>query len=239
MSYKLIFVLVGILFMSYLEACSEPANDQSGKKATVSTKVDSISYSLGVNIGKNLSRDKIQITPEVFLQGIKDAINNDSLVISEQESMSVLTRMQQEIMEQKQKETAAQAEVNKKKEVEFLKQNATKAGVKTTASGLQYEVVKEGTGKKPSAESKVKVHYVGTLLDGTKFDSSVDRGQPAEFPLNAVIKGWTEGLQMMSEGSKYKFYIPYALAYGEQGRPPQIPAAATLIFEVELLQILD
>ena len=137
-----------------------------------------------------------------------------------------------------QAKTAEQATKNKAEGDKFLAANKTKPGVKTTASGLQYSVVKEGTGKKPTAESTVKVHYTGTLLDGTKFDSSVDRGEPAQFPLNGVIAGWTEGLQLMSVGSKYKFFIPYDLAYGERGAGADIKPYSALVFEVELLEIL-
>jgi FKBP-type peptidyl-prolyl cis-trans isomerase FkpA len=136
----------------------------------------------------------------------------------------------------KQQEVAAK---NQAEGAKFLADNVKKPGVKTTPSGLQYQVVKEGTGKKPSATSQVKVHYLGTLLDGTKFDSSYDRGEPASFALNGVIPGWTEGLQLMTAGSKYKFWIPASLGYGERGTPGPIGPNATLVFEVELLEVLN
>jgi len=148
-----------------------------------------------------------------------------------------LTQFQQEIMAKAQAEAAQKGDENKKKGEKFLADNKSKPGVKTTPSGLQYSVISEGTGPKPTASSTVKVHYTGKLIDGTTFDSSVDRGEPVEFPLNGVIKGWTEGVQLMNKGAKYRFYIPQQLAYGPSSPTELIPPYSVLIFEVELLDI--
>lgn len=194
------------------------------------THIDTVSYSIGVNIAKNLMQGGIMVNPEALKAGIIDAMK-DAQLISDDDIMNAMMMLNQEM--QLNMEMKAQ-----QKGAKFLEENKKKTGVKVTASGLQYEVVSGGKGKKPSLTNVVKVHYTGKLLDGTVFDSSVDRGEPIEFPLNRVIMGWQEGLQLMSEGSKFILYVPYDLAYGEQGAPPSIGPYETLIFEVELLEVL-
>lgn len=201
----------------------------------LATSVDSMSYALGVNIATDLTNN-LKTLPggvynkEVFLKAFNNVMKGDSVVISNENAQAFLQTFF----------TAAQDKVANEKKTEgekFLTENKKNPAVQVTPSGLQYIVLTEGTGAKPTATDKVKVHYEGTLTDGTKFDSSYDRGEPIEFPLNQVIKGWTEGVQLMSVGSKYKFFVPYDLAYGEQGAGGVIPPFATLIFTVELLDI--
>ena len=201
----------------------------------LSNAIDSMSYSLGVNIGVDLLNN-LKTLPggvynkELFLQAFSDAMKENPVVITNQEAQSFL----QDFFT-----SAQEAEANSKKSEgeKFLTENKKNPAVQVTPSGLQYIVLTEGNGAKPLASDKVKVHYEGTLTDGTKFDSSYDRGEPIEFPLNQVIRGWTEGVQLMTVGSKYKFFIPYELGYGEQGASGVIPPYATLVFTIELLDI--
>ncbi len=191
---------------------------------------DKVSYGIGMNIGFNLSRQKVDINPDILAAGIKDAIAGKPQLTSDQVK-DVMAQFEKD-MEQKQKQAG---EKNKTEGAKFLEENKKKPGVKTTASGLEYKVEKEGTGAQPKATDMVTVNYRGTLIDGTEFDSSYKRGQPASFPVNGVIKGWTEALQLMKVGSKYQLWIPSSLAYGERSVSPEIGPNATLIFEVELL----
>lgn len=190
------------------------------------------SYAIGQQIGKNLKAQNIEIDSVTLAASLKDALAGKS-EMKDDEIQKAMMKLQENSMKKQQEE----GEGNKKKSAEFLDKNKTAAGVKVTASGLQYSVITEGTGAIPKKEDTVKCHYTGTLIDGTKFDSSVDRGQPAEFPVAGVIPGWTEALQMMKTGSKYKLFISPELAYGASGRPG-IPANSALIFEVELIEIV-
>lgn len=201
------------------------------------TEKDKVSYMVGMDVGKGLSSIKDEIDMKVVIQAIEASIKGDKTALTQEDALKIRQDFMQKLSAKRQAEEKAKAETNKKAGEEFLAKNKSKAGVKTTASGLQYEVVKQGTGPKPKDTDTVEVHYTGTLLNGEKFDSSVDRGQPTSFPLKGVIPGWTEGLQLMPVGSKYKFYIPANLAYGENG-PGPIGPNATLTFEVELLKIL-
>jgi FKBP-type peptidyl-prolyl cis-trans isomerase FklB len=215
----LVFLLAGLAF---------------GKDQTPQLKdtKDKASYSIGLNIGTNLKRQDVDINTDAFMAGIKDGIAGTKPLLTEDQVKETMMAFQKE-MEQKQHEAGQKNAAEGEK---FLAENKNKPGVKTTASGLQYKVLKEGTGAQPKATDTVTVNYRGTLINGTEFDSSYKRGESASFPLNAVIKGWTEGVQLMKAGSKYQFFIPPGLAYGEAGRPG-IPPNATLIFEVELLGV--
>ncbi|MBM4173136.1 MAG: FKBP-type peptidyl-prolyl cis-trans isomerase [Ignavibacteria bacterium] len=219
-----------------VQACSQSSD--KGAPMELKTQKDKASYSIGVSIGKNLKDQKVEITTDILVKGLLDAYTGAKTQLTEKEMGDVLTQFQQEIMAKAQEEAAKKGGENKTKGEKFLADNKNKPGVKSTPSGLQYSVITEGTGPKPTASSTVKVHYTGKLIDGTTFDSSVDRGEPVEFPLNGVIKGWTEGVQLMSKGSKYKFYIPAELAYGERGAGNAIGPNETLVFEVELLDIV-
>lgn len=207
-------------------------NGQKGKgSVSLKSQADSVAYSIGVSIGQNMKRDGLDsLNVEILSKGLRTALQGDSTAISQVDGMAVI----QTYMAERQKR---KSDLQKAGGVKFLAENKSKPGVKTTPSGLQYIVIKEGTGPKPMATDTVTTHYHGTLIDGTVFDSSVDRGQPTEFPVNAVIPGWTEALQMMNVGSKWKLFIPSELAYGERQAGPNIGPNSTLIFEVELLGI--
>lgn len=194
---------------------------------------DKFSYALGMNYGTMFTKQEVDVDVDALVKGIKDAQGGKSLLTDEQ-MRQVLMDAQKQMAEKREAKRKVDAEVNKKKADEFLAANKAKAGVTALPSGLQYKVLTPGTGDKPASNDTVTVHYKGTLTDGTEFDSSYKRGQPATFGLNGVIKGWTEGLQLMAAGSKYEFVIPPDLAYGESGRP-NIPPNSLLIFEVELL----
>jgi FKBP-type peptidyl-prolyl cis-trans isomerase FklB len=200
------------------------------KSTQLKDQKDKVSYSIGMQIGFNLSRQKVDINPDILAAGIKDAIANKPQLNPDQVK-EVMATFEKD-MEQKQKESA---EKNKTEGAKFLEENKKKEGVKTTASGLQYKVLKEGNGPQPKPTDTVTVNYRGTLINGTEFDSSYKRGQPATFPVNGVIKGWTEALQLMKVGSKYQLFIPANLAYGERAVSPDLGANSTLIFDVELL----
>lgn len=218
-----LLVIAAAGLMLTLTACNKP--DLKSDKGQAS-------YAIGQQIGKNLKAQNIEIDPKTLAASLADATAGKS-EMTEEQIQKAMMKLQEMAMKKQQEE----GETNKKKSAEFLEKNKTAPGVKVTASGLQYSVIKEGDGPMPKKEDTVKCHYTGTLIDGTKFDSSVDRGQPAEFPVAGVIPGWTEALQMMKVGSKYKLVIPPELAYGPAGRPG-IPANSTLIFEVELLEIV-
>lgn len=194
--------------------------------------MDKISYALGLGIGQQLnSMNAKDICVDDFAQAIKDVLNNNELAVSHKEAQQIVNKYLQEKEEEQAKEMKSAG-------IEFLKKNAEKEGVITTASGLQYMVLSEGNGKSPKATDQVKCHYEGMLIDGSLFDSSLQRGTPATFPLNGVIAGWTEGLQLMKEGSKFRFFIPYELGYGARGAGASIPPYSTLIFDVELIEVL-
>ena len=205
------------------------------------TETQITSYALGLDVAQSYSRLPVEIDLDSLLQGITDIFKQNPPAISREEFETALTNLQEKIKsisEEAQKKAQEAGEKNKKEGEEYLAKNKLRKEVTETESGLQYEVIKEGSGKKPSATDTVSVHYVGTLLDGTEFDSSVARGEPATFPLNRVIPGWTEALQLMTPGSKYKLHIPAKLAYGSQGAGPKIGPESTLIFDVELLEVL-
>ena len=200
--------------------------------------MDKFSYALGIGIGSQLAgMGAKELNIDDFAQAIKDVISGSELKVDNAEAQ---TLVQNFFQEQEAKQQAAAAEAGKAAKAAgeaFLAENGKKDGVVTLPSGLQYQVLKEGNGKKPSATDQVVCHYEGTLIDGTVFDSSYQRNQPATFGLNQVIAGWTEGVQLMQEGAKYRFFIPYNLAYGERGAGAQIPPFAALVFDVELIEV--
>ena len=201
--------------------------------------MDKISYALGLGIGRQLLQmGANELSIDDFSQAIKDVIGGAELKVNDTEAQQIV---QDFFQKQEEKQRAAAAEKGKTAKVDgekYLAENAQKEGVVTLPSVLQYKVLREGNGKKPKATDKVKCHYEGMLVDGTMFDSSVQRGEPATFPLNGVIAGWTEGLQLMQEGAKYRFFIPYQLGYGERGAGSSIPPFATLVFDVELIEVV-
>jgi FKBP-type peptidyl-prolyl cis-trans isomerase FklB len=199
------------------------------------TEKDKQSYAIGLNVGKSLHRDSIEVEPKFVLQGLQDALADGKLLLTDDQIKTVMTALQTQVRQQQEEKRLALAETNKKDGAAFLAANATKEGVVALPSGLQYKILVAGTGPKPTATDTVVCNYRGTLLDGTEFDSSAKRG-PATFRVGGVIKGWTEALQLMPVGSKWQLFIPPDLAYGDRGQGPGGPNA-TLIFEVELVSI--
>ncbi len=202
------------------------------KSTPLKDQKDKVSYSIGLNVGFNLSKQKIPVNADAVSAGIKDALAGKPQM-TEAEVKDTMTAFEKDMMD-KQKVAGEKSAADG---VKYLEENKKKEGVKTTTSGLQYKSLKEGSGAQPKATDTVTVNYRGTLIDGTEFDSSYKRGEAATFPLSGVIKGWTEGLQLMKKGSKYQFVIPAGLAYGERSPGAGIPANSTLVFEVELIEI--
>jgi peptidyl-prolyl cis-trans isomerase len=199
--------------------------------------MDKVSYALGIGIGRQLSQmGAADLNIDDFAQAIKDVIAGD-LKLGDVEAQQIVQEFFAKQEEKQKAEAAEKGKAAKQDGEKFLAENGKKEGVITTASGLQYQVLREGNGQSPKATDTVECHYEGTLIDGTKFDSSYDRGQTATFPLNQVIAGWTEGLQLMKEGGKYRFFIPYELGYGERGAGASIPPFSTLVFDVELVSV--
>ena len=218
-----------IVFLAGLVGAQEAAAPKDQK--------DKVSYSIGVEIGRNLKKQSVDVNSEFLVKGVKDAYSGEKFLLTDEEMKDALMAFQKEMMAKQQELAKEAGEKNQKEGEAFLAENKTKEGVTVLPSGLQYKVIKAGTGKKPKATDKVTVHYRGTLIDGTEFDSSYRRGQPVSFPVNGVIPGWTEALQLMEEGAKWQVFIPPKLAYGERGAGPQIGPNATLIFEIELISI--
>ena len=202
------------------------------------TQKDKLSYAIGMNIGKGMHRDNIDVDPNLLLKGLKDGLAGGSTLMTDEQAQAAITELRTQMMAKMQAKQKEDAEANQKAGDAFLAANKTKPGVITLPDGLQYKVVTQGTGAKPMATDTVSCKYRGTLIDGKEFDSTqAHGGQPLQFQVNGVIKGWTEALQLMPVGSKYQLYIPANLAYGERGAPPDIGPNATLIFDVELLSI--
>lgn len=204
----------------------------------IKTENDKVSYSIGYDIGRSLKAESIDsLNLAVLMRGMRDAQEGSDAALTDEEMMTVLTNFQQEMMARQQRKYEQDMQMNLTAGQDFLASNALKDGVQTTPSGLQYRVIQEGSGVRPASTSRVTVHYRGTLIDGTEFDSSYSRGEPATFGLNQVIPGWTEGLQLMTVGSKFELVIPSELGYGERGTQGVIGPNAVLVFEVELLEI--
>ncbi len=238
------FLAVAVVTLSVVSC----GNGQFKTKSSLATEVDSVSYSLGLDMANKIKMNFDDMDQDLFVQGFKNGMDSTNLLVETKDVNNILRaffqKKQQEKMKEQQAAQAKKAESEfgdvKKAGEDFLAANKAKSGVKITASGLQYIVLNEGKGESPTSTSKVKVHYHGTLIDGTVFDSSVDRGKPTEFGVNQVIKGWTEGLQLMKPGAKYKFFIPQNLGYGASPRPGgKIKPFAALVFDVELLEIVE
>ncbi|HXN94020.1 MAG TPA: FKBP-type peptidyl-prolyl cis-trans isomerase [Candidatus Acidoferrales bacterium] len=214
-----------------------PTKPRTPSVLTLKTQKDKVSYALGMNLGTNLHKETVEVDPAIVLRGLKDALASGKMLLTEDEARAVLTQLQTEVRGKQQEKMKVAGEMNKKESVEFLAANKAKDGVVTLPSGLQYKILTAGTGPKPTASDTVVCNYRGTLISGTEFDSSYKRGQPASFPVNGVIKGWTEALQLMPVGSKWQLFVPSELGYGDRGAGADIGPGATLIFEVELLSI--
>ena len=203
------------------------------------TDKEKLSYAIGMNIGQSMKKDSLDIDPAILSRAIKDAVTGSKPAMTEEEARTIVTAFRTEMVKKQQAEAQKAGEVNKQAGDKFLAENKTKDGVVTLPSGLQYKVIKQGDGPKPTASDTVVTNYRGTLIDGKEFDSSYKRGQPATFPVGQVIKGWTEALQLMPVGSKWQLYIPSNLAYGDRGAGGDIGPNSTLIFDIELLSIQD
>ncbi|MHB1049292.1 MAG: FKBP-type peptidyl-prolyl cis-trans isomerase [Bacteroidota bacterium] len=239
MSKALSVLFICLIAVSTGEAqtATKPKAKKPAAKAAMTTQKEKMSYIIGFDVGKNMLADfkqrGIEVDNAILLNGLKDALSEKESAISEEETQQATLEFQQMMTE---KQNAASAEARKSGET-FLTENAKKEGVKVTSSGLQYKIITEGTGKSPLPTNTVVVHYRGKLIDGTVFDESYQRGEPATFQLNQVIKGWTEGLQLLKEGGKAELYIPADLGYGDRGAGQLIPPGAALIFEVELIKV--
>jgi FKBP-type peptidyl-prolyl cis-trans isomerase len=225
-------------------AAKKPATAaKSAAPLTLKTQKEKFSYALGMNTGKRmaegLKKQAVPYDPALLTRGLKDGLAGGKTLLTDAEAQTILTDMQKEMRDKQQAKSQAEGAANKKQGDDFLAANKAKEGVVTLPSGLQYKILKAGTGSKPAAGDSVVCNYRGTLINGTEFDSSYKRGQPATFPVGGVIKGWTEALQLMPVGSKWQLFVPSDLAYGERGAGADIGPDTTLIFEVELLSIED
>lgn len=206
-------------------------------QTALETPEDRLSYTIGMDIGQSLSGQDMDLDIDIVMEGLRAAYLGEETLLTQEEALSERQKFIEQRQQRLEQQRVEEATMNREEGEAFLAQNAEKEGVMVTDSGLQYRVIEQGEGERPSATDRVTVHYKGTLINGVEFDSSYSRGEPATFGLNQVIPGWTEGLQLMPVGSKYEFFIPSDLAYGEQGRPGPIGPNATLIFEVELIEI--
>ena len=224
-------VVLGILIFA--------VNVYAGENLELKDQKDKVSYSIGINIGNNLKRQSVEVNPDILLQGIKDVLSGGKTLMTDKEVAETMMNFQKELMAKQQIRMKELGEKNKKEGEAFLAENKKKEGVITLPSGLQYKVIKEGDGKIPAATDTVTVHYRGTLIDGTEFDSSYTRGQPVTFPVKGVVPGFSEALQLMKVGSKWQLFIPSNLAYGERGAGDDIGPNSTLIFDLELISIKE
>ena len=234
---KNLFFLFAVMIpgaIIFMGSCKTTQPDYS--KTKIQTHIDSVSYIIGADIGGNLKRNNIELNFDQFIKGFLDAGSKADTILTQKMIQEVMGKFQQEMMSKQNEEMTAKSKVNKETGMKFLEENKKKEGVIVTSSGLQYKVIKDGAGENPKAESNVTVNYEGKFIDGTIFDSSYERGEPASFPLNGVIKGWTEGLQLMKPGAIFEFYIPSDLGYGDSGYG-SIPGGSTLIFKVELISV--
>jgi FKBP-type peptidyl-prolyl cis-trans isomerase len=212
---------------------------KSTQPLSLTTQKDKVSYAIGMNLGQSMKKDSLDIDPAILARGLKDALTGGTLLMTDEEAKVVMTVFRTEMTKKKEAEAQHIGEANKQAGQQFLAANKSKEGVVTLPSGLQYKILKQGTGPKPTATDTVVTNYRGTLLNGTEFDSSYKRGEPATFPVGQVIKGWTEALQLMPVGSKWQLFIPADLSYGERSPGAEIGPDSTLIFDIELLSIKD
>jgi len=227
-------IILAIMALA-LAACSQ---EKGGKPAALDSEKAKFSYAMGMDVGTSLSQMSANIDADAFVEAFRTSLTKGETRLKAEEASQLKQAFFQKKQQEQQAKVEASGAANKKSGKAFLAANKQKNGIITTASGLQYEVLTPAKGDKPVATDTVKVDYKGTLTDGIEFDSSYKRGEPATFPLNQVIRGWTEGVQLMSVGSKYRFFVPSELGYGAQGAGPKIGPNATLIFEVELLEIV-
>jgi FKBP-type peptidyl-prolyl cis-trans isomerase FkpA len=230
-------LVIAVFAIPFLMTACNSLPGTASKSVVLKTNSDSLSYALGLDIGKSIKDLKVSVNLDAFGKGVEDVVKGKSQMIADEQATAIKQEFFMKAQQTKAIESQAQGEKNGKDGEAFLSENGKKPGIKTTASGLQYQVITAGTGPVPKATDKVKVHYVGTLMDGKEFDSSRKRGEPVVFQLDKVIPGWTEGLQLMKVGGKSKLFVPAKLAYGDRGAGPDIGPNTTLIFEVELLGI--
>ena len=223
--------VIGIIFLASQVSAQE--------SQTLKSRKEKISYIIGMDIGNNFKKQSVDVDPDILARGIKDALSGAKPQLSEQEVREVMTSFEKEIRAKQEEVRKTLGEKNKVEGEKFLAENKGKEGIQTLPSGLQYKVITPGKGKKPGLTDTVTAHYRGTLVDGTEFDSSYRRGQPANFQVNGVIRGWTEALQLMEEGAKWQLFIPPSLAYGDRGAGQAIGPNAVLIFDVELISIQE
>lgn len=230
-----------ITLLAFTLSCqkAEQQPEQQTKTTALQTDKEKISYAIGVNMAQSISDIKDEIDLSILQKGMTDKMQGNNLLVSTEEAQPLLQSFSEKLMAREQEKLAKASQENLEAGKAYLEKNKTQEGVKTTESGLQYKVLKEGEGKSPGVSDRVRVHYEGTKLDGTVFDSSYKRGEPATFPADQVIKGWTEGLQLMKVGGKYRLFIPADLAYGARGAGQEIGPNEALQFDVELLEVLD
>lgn len=226
--------IIAVAFLAFFIVMNQVHAEDS---QVLKTQKDKVSYTIGIDIGKAFKKQGLEIDSDLLVKGIKDSMAGNKLLVSEQEIREIMVGLQRKMAAQEAEQQKKLAEKNKGEGEAFLAENKKKAGVQTLPSGLQYKVIRPGTGKKPQKTDTVSTHYRGTLIDGTEFDSSYRRGKPASFPVGGVIPGWTEALQLMEEGAKWQLFLPANLAYGERGAGREIGPHAVLIFEVELISV--
>lgn len=236
---KIIIHALLLVFASHWALAANNQTNQNSADNKMSKELEVASYAIGMNLANHIEGQAPDLNEEMFFKGFSDGLNDRKPQYTEEELNNHLASYQQKVQQRMQEQYAKVAEENHNKGKAFLAENGKKSGVKTTDSGLQYKVITEGNGKIPTKNDKVTTHYAGRLIDGTEFDSSIARGEPATFPVNGVIPGWTEALQKMKVGSKWQLFIPSELAYGPRGAGASIPPNSTLIFDIELLSIAD
>jgi FKBP-type peptidyl-prolyl cis-trans isomerase FkpA len=234
-SVKSILVVIAVAAVAF--ACVS-CGGGAARKTSLNTELEKASYAYGLDVAESMQRSGLELDVDSFVQGFTDTLTGKKVLLTNQEKAQVMQEYASKMREKQMAEMQEKAKTNMAAGRAFLAENAKKDSVMVTADSLQYQILRKGTGPKPGPEATVKVNYIGKLIDGTTFDSSYDRGQPAEFPLNGVIPGWSEAIQLMNVGAKYRFWIPADLAYGERGAPPVIGPNETLIFDIELLEIV-